>query len=145
MKSGSLIAIVVAILTMTFVAQNAMADTTFDGTWSVTAKALKYRNSDGTTALPWSKQFPAQVKNGVLHGEWGTRGKRGWIEIDGKIEHDGAANLHANGINFDPEHGENRSPANTPYEYQINAHFSGRRGSGKSVGPRVRTFDFAKE
>jgi hypothetical protein len=42
MKSASLSTIVVAILTMTFVAQNAMADTTFDGTWSVTMSQLSF-------------------------------------------------------------------------------------------------------
>ena len=40
MKPASLI--VFAILAMTFVAQNAMADTTFDGTWSVTLNAHEY-------------------------------------------------------------------------------------------------------
>jgi hypothetical protein len=42
MKSASLL--VLAILAVTFVAPNAMADTTFDGTWSVTLNAHEYKN-----------------------------------------------------------------------------------------------------
>jgi hypothetical protein len=37
MKPASLSTIFFAILTMTFVAQNAMGETTFDGNWWVTA------------------------------------------------------------------------------------------------------------
>jgi hypothetical protein len=63
-----------AILTMTLVTQNAIADTTFDGTWFVTVNAHQYENPDGSAPLAWVMNFPAEVKNGVLHeleeGSW---------------------------------------------------------------------------
>jgi hypothetical protein len=60
MKPASLI--LFAILTMTFVAQAAMADTTaFDGTWFVTVDFHEYRNPDGSTALPTARHFPAKA------------------------------------------------------------------------------------
>jgi hypothetical protein len=90
MKSGSLITIVVAILTMTLVAQNAMADTTFDGNWWVTVDYHEYKNPDGSTALAAVKHFPVKVKNGVLHGEIGTRGAADWYELNGTIATDGS-------------------------------------------------------
>jgi hypothetical protein len=68
-KYASLSTIVVAILTMTFVAQDAMADTTFDGAWSVTMRAYNYQNPDSTMSLAYAWHFPMTVKNGVLHGK----------------------------------------------------------------------------
>jgi hypothetical protein len=40
-----------AILTMTLVTQNAIANTTFDGTWFVTVNAHQYENPDGSAPL----------------------------------------------------------------------------------------------
>jgi len=54
--------IVVAILTMTFVAQNAMADTTFDGTWSVTMSAHNYQNPNSTMSLVYAWHFSSLAK-----------------------------------------------------------------------------------
>jgi hypothetical protein len=62
MKSASLL--VLAILAMTFVAPNAMADTTFDGTWSVTLNAHECKNPDGTVARGVILHFSAKVKMG---------------------------------------------------------------------------------
>jgi len=121
------------------------AESAFDGTWWVTVNAPDYKNPDGKVSLAWMKHFPAKVKNGVLHGELGTRHAPDWYVLDGKIEANGAANLRANGITSDPEHAEHHVRFGTPWEYQVNAHFNGRRGTGNSVGPRPRIFTFTKE
>jgi hypothetical protein len=86
MKYASLITIVFAVSTLLF-AQNTKAastDTTFDGTWSVTVDFHEYKNPDGSMARAWVKHFAAEVKNGVLHGELGTRGAPDWYELNGK-------------------------------------------------------------
>jgi hypothetical protein len=57
-----------------------------------------YRNRDGTVAKAWAKRFPGTVKNGVLHGDFGTKGAPSWYELSGKIEAGGAANLTVNGL-----------------------------------------------
>jgi hypothetical protein len=145
MKSAFLSTFVVAVLTMTLVVQNAIADTTFDGTWFVTVNAHQYENPDGSTALAWVMNFPAEVKNGVLHGEHGTKGAPAWLEIDGKIDADGTANLTVKGITKTSEHAAKRPRPGTPYEWQVIAQFKGRHGTGKTVGPRVRIFTFAKD
>ena len=62
MKSASLSTIVITIFAMTLVTQNAIADTTFDGTWFVAVNAHQYENPDGSTALAWVMNFPAEVK-----------------------------------------------------------------------------------
>src|SRR5260370_22979272 len=74
-KYASLFTIVFAVSTLLF-AQNtkaALTVTAFDGTWSVTVDFHEYRNPDGSVAHAWVKHFSAKVKNGVLHGELGTR------------------------------------------------------------------------
>ena len=67
------------------------------------------------------------------------------LEIDGKIDADGTANLRVKGITKTSEHAANRPRAGTPYEWQVIAQFRGRHGTGKTVGPRVRIFTFAKD
>jgi hypothetical protein len=57
MKPASLV--VFAILAMTFVVQNAMADTTFDGAWSLALNAHEYKNPDGSVARGVILHFPA--------------------------------------------------------------------------------------
>jgi hypothetical protein len=74
--------------------QTTKADTTFDGSWSVKLDAKVFNNPDGSKAQPWAIQFPATVKNGVFHGEYGTKGKPFWYELSGQIE-SGTATLRA--------------------------------------------------
>jgi hypothetical protein len=89
--------IVFAVLPL-LAAQTKAATTAFDGQWSVTVNAHDYNNPDGRTTVGWIINFPAEVKNGVLHGEYGTRGAPAWYELDGTIEANGTANLKTNGI-----------------------------------------------
>ena len=147
MKYTSLIAMACAVSTLLF-AQDAKAAsdaTGFDGTWSVTVNAHEYKNPDGTTASAWIIRFPAKVKNGVLHGEYGTRGRQGWYQLEGKIEANGTAILRTNGVTGDPGHSEQHPHNRTSYEYQVNAHFEGQHGTGNSVGPSTRTLTFDKD
>src|SRR5580658_9266713 len=86
---------VLAVLTMTLVAQNA---TTFDGTWSVTMSARDHQNPNGTMSLAYAWHFSMRVKNGILHGERGNRGMGDFYEINGTIAADDTATIRANGI-----------------------------------------------
>jgi hypothetical protein len=146
MKSASLI--VFAVLTL-LAAQTKAATTAFDGTWSVRIDFHEYLNPDGSTARAWIKSFPVKIKNGVLHGELGTRGAPDWYSLDGKIEADGSAILRTTGITGKPEYTASTTHprSSVPYEYQVVAHFDDRHGTGKSVGnpPRVRIFTFVKD
>jgi hypothetical protein len=141
MKTTSLIAF--AFLTL-LVAKTNAATTAFDGIWSVTVNAHDYNNPDGRTTVGWIINFPAEVKNGILHGEYGTRGAPAWYELDGTIEANGTANLKTNGISKVPEHGEKHLRPGTPYHYLVTAQFHGRQGTGKSIGPRTRILTFVK-
>ena len=144
MKSASLL--VLAILAMTFVAPNAMADTTFDGTWSVTLNAHECKNPDGTVARGVILHFSAKVKNGVLHADWRSTRTPASLEINGKIGTDGAAILNLKGIVGDEAYTPLHPHANKPYQYQVIAHFDQRHGTGRSDGsPRVNIFTFVKD
>ena len=126
------------------------ADKTFDGVWSVTLNMHDYKDpGTGAVAQGFVRYFAARVKNGVLHGEHGTRGTPGWLEINGKIEADGTAILHASGIKGSetynmPSDGASHGRSGAPYDYDISAQFKGGRGTGKRIGPRIGIFDFVK-
>jgi hypothetical protein len=154
MRPTSLILIVFAVSTLLF-AQNTKAastDTAFDGTWSVTLNTHDYKDPNtGQVALAYVDHFPAEIKNGILHGEYATRGLPGWLEIDGKIGTDGTALLQVNALtgpskyNFQYKgQGTPHAQPGKPYAYDVNAHFKGRHGNGKRIGGRIGIFDFVK-
>jgi hypothetical protein len=150
MKFKFLNTFLVVVLTMTLLGQKAIADT-FDGTWSVTLKVPDNKDATGVVARGYVFHFPAEVKNGDLHGERGNRGVAGWFEINGKIEPDGTAVLHADGITgaeeynlFDGTAGTAHTRSGKPYKYTVNAHFKGQRGTGKRMMGRIAYADFVK-
>jgi hypothetical protein len=111
-----------------------------------------YRNRDGTVAKAWAKRFPVTVKNGVLHGDFGTKGAPSWYELSGKIEAGGAANLTVNGITGDPGYTPTHPEPGLRFHYQVIARFNARQGIGHSVGdlppplaPRTRIYTFVKD
>jgi hypothetical protein len=155
MKSASLIAIGLAASVLLCAQPNLKAategGTKFDGNWSVTVDIKVYKNPDGSTAQPFVKRFSATVKNGVLHGETGPRGKPNWYELNGKIEADGTATLRVDEITGSQKYNFTKSRkappgAWYPYSFQVVARFEGRRGTGQSTGDdRTRIFTFVKE
>jgi hypothetical protein len=147
MKFRSLIAILFAVANLVFpqITKAASDTTAFDGTWSVTQDTREFKNPDGSVARAWTQHFFATVKNGVLHGERGTRGAPGWFEFNGNIDANGMANISANGVTREEKWNKGPAQAGTPYEYQVTAQFKGRNGSGKSTGPRMRIFTFVKD
>jgi hypothetical protein len=66
------------------------------------------------------------------------------LQIDGKIGANGDAILRVTGVTKTSEHAAKHPRPGTPYEWQVTAHFDGRHGTGKTVGPRTRIFDFFK-
>jgi len=120
-------------------AWTADADRHFDGTWDTILSCV---NSNG--ALGYSFQFPSTVKEGVLHGEKGTRGQPGWLQIDGKILQDGSANLYAAGLVGAAPFAVGQRPAGTEYGYHIDAKFSDTSGKGARVEGRPCTVTFTK-
>ena len=134
-----------ALLMLLNVQTKASTTTAFDGTWSVTLRNQEFKNPDGSKSPAWTQRFLAYVKAGSMHGERGTRGAPGWFEINGIIDPDGLAKLGAHGVTEGEKSNHGQLHAGTPYEYLVSARFKARHGSGKSVGPRVSTFTFARQ
>lgn len=111
----------------------------FDGTWDTTVSCT---NSEG--ALGYSYRFSSIVKDSVLHGERGTKGKPGWLQLDGKITPDGVGKFYANGLVGAAEAAVGHRPAGTDFAYHVDAKFSGESGTGKRVEGRPCELTFAK-
>lgn len=110
----------------------------FDGTWDTIVSGENAAGAEG-----YSFKFPSVVKDGVLHGEKGTKGKAGWLQLDGKILSDGTAKIYADGLVGAAEFAVGRRPAGTPYGYHIEAKFSEDSGTGKRVEGRPCSVTFA--
>lgn len=115
-------------------------DRHFDGTWDT---VLSCENTAG--AQGYSFKFPSVVRDGALHGEKGTKGKPGWLQLDGKILADGSANIYAEGLVGAADTAVGHRPAGTQYGYHIEAKFSQDSGSGKRVEGRACAVTFAKK
>jgi hypothetical protein len=111
----------------------------FDGIWTT---ILSCPNSNG--ALGYSFEFPSNVTEGVLHGEKGTKGEPGWLELDGHIRPDGQADLYVNGRVGAAPFAVGQRPAGTVYGYHVDARFSGDQGSGHRVEGRPCTVSFSR-
>jgi hypothetical protein len=114
--------------------------TRFDGSWQTT---LSCTNADG--ALGYSFRFPSTVKNGVLHGEKGTAHEAGWLQIDGSLRTDGAADLYVEGLVGAAPFAVGQRPAGTPYGYHVEAHFSLDHAEGHRVEGRPCTVVWTRE
>jgi len=112
----------------------------FDGAWDTTVSC-----SNTAGALGYSYQFPSTVKDGVLHGEKGRKGKPGWLELEGKILPDGTMKLYAKGLVGAEEYAVGRRPAGSSFGYHIEGKFSEKEGNGKRVEGRPCEVEFAKK
>ena len=112
----------------------------FDGTWDTTVSCS---NTEG--ALGYSYQFPSTVKDGVLHGEKGDKGKPGRFELDGKILPDGTMKIYAKGLVGAQEVAVGHRPRGSAFGYHVEGKFSEKEGTGKRVEGRPCEVDFAKK
>ncbi len=115
-------------------------DRAFDGDWDT---ILSCENASG--ALGYSFRFPSTVKEGALHGEKGTKGKPGWLQLDGRIDSDGSAKIYADGLVGAADAAVGHRPAGTEYGYHIEAKFSGDSGTGKRVEGRPCSVTFSRK
>jgi hypothetical protein len=113
----------------------------FDGVWDVTLTCPK--SPDG--AKGFSFDFDAQVRNGVLHGERGTKGEPGWLQLDGPVKDDGSAALVAEGVTNIPGYAVNHVPRGTAYKHAVSAQFDGKQGKGSWITVRTCDFTFEKK
>ena len=114
----------------------------FDGDWQVTMTCPD--NTEKSAARGYKRQFPAQVKNGVLQGAIGVADSAGWLRIEGPIGADGNARLEARGRTGNPDYAAQHPPPSSPYAYRIDARFEGARGSGRRLEQRVCNFVFER-
>jgi hypothetical protein len=112
----------------------------FDGYWGV---SLDCPNDPGG-ATGYNLEFRAEVKDNVLHGQYGAPGTAGSFSLDGKIQSDGSASMDVKGRTGEAFRSVGRVPPNSPYGYGVTAHFEGSQGTGSRVGGRVCRFRFTK-
>jgi hypothetical protein len=107
------------------------ATTAFDGTWDTVISC-----PDAAGAMGFSFRFDSLVKNGELHGEHGTKGKAGFLELNGTLVAEGVSHLLVNGLVGAAQFAVGSRPAGTPYAYKVDATFHGNDGTGKRTQGR---------
>ena len=134
-----------SLLTSMTLAIAARASSPYDGSWAVTLKTPEYKDPTGVVAQAYTFNFPAEVKDGVLHGERGTRGEPAWLQIEGRIGADGNAMLHVNGITGRREYNLGHVATGRAYDYDVKAHFTTGEGSGTRIGGRLGYYTFVRK
>jgi hypothetical protein len=112
----------------------------FDGEWDT---IVSCSNANG--ALGYSFEFPSVIKEGVLHGEKGTKGQAGWLQLDGPISQDGTGSLYASGLVGAADMAVGHRPAGTQYGYHVDVQFNATSGTGHRVEGRPCTVSFSKK
>jgi hypothetical protein len=111
----------------------------FDGTWNVTLVCPPEAG-----AKEYTLRFQAQVKDGALYGQYGTKEQPPWQSIEGRIEADGSAILTGAGAVGNPELAMKYRRQGYGFTYKVNARFESNKGSGTRQGERPCTFAFVK-
>ena len=117
----------------------ALSPTRFDGIWNVTVHCPAHAGASGYTL-----RFPAQVKDAVLAGQFGTPGQPGSLSLNGRIEPDGNASIDARGMTGDGKYAVNQVGKGANYSYRVEARFDGTRGGGDRTETRPCSLSFLK-
>src|ERR1700733_461323 len=136
-----LVAVVLAALTVVVVPRVSAAEQPFDGKWLTTVSCENARD-----ALGYSFRFVSEVKDGNFRGLHGTEGEPSSLLIEGKIDAEGTGKLYATGRTGSKEYVPGRdTPRGTEYNYSIDAHFKGPKGTGARIEGRPCSFQFEKQ
>jgi hypothetical protein len=117
----------------------------YDGNWTTHLAC----EAHGETPA-YKFEFPATIKDNVVHGQHGEEGGSGYLVIDGTIADDGSAKLKAKGtVSHSHAHGVFAMKGNN-YDYNIKAQFTetkgtGTREEGAGILGRPCTFEFDKQ
>ena len=117
----------------------------FDGTWTTT---MSCDASEHMPAYQW--KFESTIDHGVFHAQHGEEHGPGYLVIDGPINNDGSAKLHAKGTVQAGKAGLVTAIEGNKYDYNIEAKFSdttgtGKRDAGAGILGRPCDFTFAKK
>jgi hypothetical protein len=112
----------------------------FDGSWNVVVFC-----PTSASAPASAFRFLAGVRDGVLHGERGNGGSRGSMTLEGTIQPDGLARLHASGITSDADEVLGVTPRDSSFVYEVAARFDGTHGLGTRVEGRICHLTFTRQ
>ncbi len=126
---------------MLMIPPTSFAGESFDGEWLTTVSCDAARD-----ALGYSYRFVSEVRNGNLKGLRGKENEPGSLLIEGTIADDGTGKLYATGRTGSKEFVPGRdTPRNTEYNYNIQAHFKDKSGTGTRIEGRPCSFEFVKK
>ncbi len=117
----------------------------FDGTWTTNMAC------DASAHMPAYKwTFVSTVAHNNFHGQHGEEHGPGYLVIDGPINPDGSAKLHAKGTVQAGKAGIVTEMKGNKYDFYIEAKFTdtsgtGKRDEGAGILGRPCTFDFTKQ
>ncbi len=117
----------------------------FDGTWTTN---MSCDASEHMPAYTWT--FIANISNSTFHGQHGEQGGPGYMVMDGAINPDGSAKLHAKGTVQAGKAGIVTQLKGNKYDYYVEAKFTGTSGTGKrdegaGILGRPCSFEFTKQ
>ncbi|MGC1461188.1 MAG: hypothetical protein WA802_03235 [Terracidiphilus sp.] len=117
----------------------------FDGAWTTT---MACDASAHMPAYQWT--FPSTIASGAFHGQHGVEGGPGYLIVDGPINTDGSAKLHAKGTVQAGKAGIVTELKGNKYDYYIEAKFTdttgtGTRDKGAGILGRPCEFQFTKQ
>jgi uncharacterized caspase-like protein len=112
----------------------------FDGAWNVVVECPPSGGASG-----YKVNLLAQIKSGVLQGQFGTDGQPGSLKLNGMIDADGTGSIDARGFVGDPRTAAKVLATGAPYSYRATARFEGSRGTASRTQLRPCNLTFVKQ
>jgi hypothetical protein len=132
-------ALIVLLATVSLLHAPAQA-ASFDGNWSVTQECEPAPGGERGFKL----EYAAQVKDGVLVGQYGTRDKPSSLTLTGRVQPDGTAKLMASGLTGKSDLTVGFGQPGEKFSYPVSARFEATRGTGLRTKGRTCRFTFVK-
>ena len=132
--------LVVSVVTAVFSVTHAMAQSQFDGRWTLTLKCSKLPDTKAYKHI-----FNVNVKDGVLDGDYIVPGHdNGHFHLYGPIRSDGSAYLHMSGESGNPEYTFGHPNPGAPIDFDLDSKFTSSQGKGRRVQQRPCVATFSK-
>jgi hypothetical protein len=112
----------------------------FDGSWNSGVQCP--REPSGGAGYTW--RFVSTIKDGHLHGQYGTAGNSPSATFDGTLSDSGTGTIHVVGLAGDPKYNLKNVAAGTPIDYQASVQFNAMHGKGERLNGRACHFTFEK-
>ena len=133
-----------AVFVVSLAASNAIAQSAYDGRWTVNLTCADVQTSKGL-ARGYTYNFAVDVKNGQLDGRFDEPTPPSFLHFAGEVAADGTLFIRADGLSGLPDATVGKVARGTPYRYTMKGKLDGNAGKAERVELRPCTAQLMRQ